>query len=59
VLVGGDGSTGEPCGVGYAEEGLFGLRTHAADDPWSRWEDTYYGGTNIEAASNIVFSNAR
>ena len=37
--------------------GLYGLPTKQSPDPWSRWEDAYYGGTKIEAASNIVFSN--
>lgn len=29
----------------------------ASRDAWSKWVDNYYGGLNIEAASNIVFSN--
>jgi len=44
------------CGQGYASEGLYGLPT-GEGDPWSRWEDDYYGGLRLGGASNIVFSN--
>jgi hypothetical protein len=45
------------CGAQYAARGLVGMPTWS--DPWSRWNDHYYGGLRIGAASNIVFSNGQ
>jgi lysosomal Pro-X carboxypeptidase len=38
------------------DEGYFGFSQEPVD-PWSTRLDTYYGGSRIEAFSNIVFSN--
>jgi lysosomal Pro-X carboxypeptidase len=37
--------------------GVFGYPDKSRVDPWSRNLDDMYGGTRIEASSNIIFSN--
>lgn len=37
-------------------KGFFGY-PQDMPDPWATWYDEYYGGTRIEAHSNIIFSN--
>ena len=44
------------CAQVFAKQGLYGMATQS--DPWSQWDDVYYGGRSIEAASNIVFRYA-
>ena len=43
------------CRASYDARGLFGVP--AVSDPWSSWLDAYYGGLDLQYASNIVFSN--
>eukprot|EP00667_Euglena_gracilis_P006030 EG_transcript_6073 len=43
------------CAAQYAALGLPGAPSWS--DPWSLWDDAYYGGLQISSASNIVFSN--
>ena len=56
IVTEGSSSPGR-CGSEYDSEGLFGLPTFGSSDPWSRWENAYYGGLRLHAASNIIFSN--
>jgi hypothetical protein len=37
-------------------DSIYGYPTDSPD-PWSTWYDIYYGGTNIDSNSNIIFSN--
>eukprot|EP00050_Salpingoeca_kvevrii_P017699 m.67439 g.67439 ORF g.67439 m.67439 type:complete len:617 (-) comp7680_c0_seq1:23-1873(-) len=45
------------CADAFAKRGLYGFP--ATSDPWARWMDAMYGGKNIAAHSNIVFSNGQ
>ena len=39
----------------FQTQGLYGFP--ATEDVYSRWEDTVYGGTRLQYATNIVFTN--
>ena len=52
ALIGPDGETRPGC---HAPPGLAGYP--ATSDPWSHWMGTLFGGYDIAAHSNVIFSN--